>query len=81
MLVHGAACRVNLRHDIQFKELIRPLPIAVNIQVDGLVSVLQLLESDADRLFRLDNFLRSGHGVMFLLIIRFLRFLPYSQCE
>ena len=79
VLVHGTACRVNLRYEIKFEKLISTFPVAVNIQIDGLISVLQLLEADTDRLFRLDNFLRSGHGDMFLLIIQFLLFLIYLQ--
>ena len=79
VLVHGTACRVNLRNEIKFEKLISTFPVAVNIQIDRLVSVLQLLEADTDRLFRLDNFLGSGHGDMFLLIIRFELFVLISS--
>ena len=33
-LVHGTAGRIKLRDKIEFQELIRPLPVTVNIKID-----------------------------------------------
>ena len=77
MLVHGTAGRVKFRNKIEFQKLICPLSIAINIQIDGLVTVLQLFEADSDRLFRLDYFLGSGHIVLSIMFVQC--YVPLAQ--
>ena len=61
MFVQRPARRVKLRDYVEFQELVCAFAVAVYVKINRLVAVLQFLEADSYRLFRLDCFLWSCH--------------------